>query len=191
MLHLCQSHDRDSGVTLSPFHDGHCTIGLHRLRRDGVEPIGRLTAAKGEKMRFADDLRHNMENADGFSLTARRPARRSSRQAGRTALPRSALHQLGGEIADALTFGMDQSVGAGRSLAEGGAGIVTISSGSPGSMNVAPRIVVMSGGRVREEIPLPAFDERRILDATFSAHIRQREHREANRGWPEIPDRDS
>ena len=45
------------------------TIGLHRLRRDGVEPLGRLTAADGEKMRFADDLRVNIENADGFSRT--------------------------------------------------------------------------------------------------------------------------
>ena len=43
------------------------TIGLHRLRRDGVELFGRLTAADGKKMRFADDLRHNMENADRFA----------------------------------------------------------------------------------------------------------------------------
>ncbi|MDE0171972.1 MAG: NAD(P)-binding domain-containing protein [Defluviicoccus sp.] len=47
------------------------TIGLHLLRRDGVEPLGRLTAADGEKMRFADDLRANIENADGFSRTFR------------------------------------------------------------------------------------------------------------------------
>ena len=45
------------------------THGLHRLHRDGVELLGRLTAADGEKMRFADDLRHNMENADRFSHT--------------------------------------------------------------------------------------------------------------------------
>ena len=42
-------------------------IGLHRLRRDGVELLGRLTAADGEKLQFADDLRQNMENADTFS----------------------------------------------------------------------------------------------------------------------------
>ena len=49
--------------------DGGRTIGLHRLRRDGVELFGRLAAADGEKMRFADDLRKNMENADRFSRT--------------------------------------------------------------------------------------------------------------------------
>ena len=45
------------------------TLGLHRLRCNGVELLGKLTAADGEKMRFADDLRHNMENADRFSRT--------------------------------------------------------------------------------------------------------------------------
>ena len=49
--------------------DGGRTIGLHRLRRDGVELFGKLTAADGEKVRFADDLRQNMESADRFSRT--------------------------------------------------------------------------------------------------------------------------
>ena len=49
--------------------DGGRTVGLHCLHREGVELLGRLTAADGEKMRFADDLRHNMENADRFSST--------------------------------------------------------------------------------------------------------------------------
>ena len=47
--------------------DGGRTVGLHSLHREGVELLGRLTAADGEKMRFAGDLRHNMENADRFS----------------------------------------------------------------------------------------------------------------------------
>ena len=47
--------------------DGGRTVGLHCLHREGVELLGRLTGAHGEKMRFADDLRHNMENADRFS----------------------------------------------------------------------------------------------------------------------------
>ena len=51
--------------------DGGRTIGLHRLGRDGVELFGRLAAANGEKMRFADDLRQNMESADRFSRTFR------------------------------------------------------------------------------------------------------------------------
>ena len=48
---------------------GERTLGLHRLHRDGVELFGKLSAAYGEKIRFADDLRHNMENADRFSHT--------------------------------------------------------------------------------------------------------------------------
>ncbi len=52
-------------------HDGGQAVGLHSLRREGIELLGRLTAADGEKMRFADDLRDNMENADRFSRTFR------------------------------------------------------------------------------------------------------------------------
>ena len=47
------------------------TISPHCFRRDGVELLGKLTAVDGEKMRFADDLRHNIENADRFSRTFR------------------------------------------------------------------------------------------------------------------------
>ena len=61
-----------------------------------------------------------------------------------------------------------------------------ISSELPELMNVAHRITVMSGGRVRDEIPMPAFDKCRILDAAFAAHIRKRDHCEAIRGWPKI-----
>lgn len=52
--------------------DGGRTAGLHCLRREGVELLGRVTAVAGEKMRFADDLLHNMENADRFSRTFQR-----------------------------------------------------------------------------------------------------------------------
>ena len=46
-------------------------IGLHTLRREGVEPLARLTAVDGEKMQFADDLRRNVESADRFSRSFR------------------------------------------------------------------------------------------------------------------------
>ena len=69
-----------------------------------------------------------------------------------------------------------------QSLAERGAGIVMISSELPELMNVAHRIIVMSGGRIRDEISLPDFDERRILAAAFAAHIRQRDGAEAATG---------
>ena len=51
--------------------DGGRTIGPHRLRRDGVELFGKLTAADGEKMRFADDLRENVASSDGISRAFR------------------------------------------------------------------------------------------------------------------------
>ena len=49
--------------------DGGRTLGLHNLRREGIELLGRLMAADGEEMRFSDDLLRNMENADRFSRT--------------------------------------------------------------------------------------------------------------------------
>ncbi|MDE0406857.1 MAG: NAD(P)-binding domain-containing protein [Alphaproteobacteria bacterium] len=52
--------------------DGGRVIGAHRFLRDGIELLGKLTAADGEKMRFADDLRRNIESADEFSRTFRR-----------------------------------------------------------------------------------------------------------------------
>ena len=52
--------------------DGGRSVGAHRLRRDGVELFGRLAAVDGETMRFADDLRRNVESADAFSRTFRR-----------------------------------------------------------------------------------------------------------------------
>lgn len=52
--------------------DGGRTIGAHRFLGDGVELLGKMTAADGEKMRFADDLRRNIESADEFSRTFRK-----------------------------------------------------------------------------------------------------------------------
>ena len=46
---------------------------------------------------------------------------------------------------------------------------MTISSEWREWMIVAHRIIVMSGARVRDDKPLPAFDERCILDAAFVA----------------------
>ena len=65
-----------------------------------------------------------------------------------------------------------------QSLAEGGAHIVIISSELSELMNVTHRSIVMSGAGVRDESPLPASDERRTLDATFAARIRERGHGE-------------
>jgi ABC-type sugar transport system ATPase subunit len=58
-------------------------------------------------------------------------------------------------------------------LAARGAGIVLVSSELPELMNVAHRIMVMSKGVVRDEMPLGEFTERRILTAAFAAHMRQ------------------
>ncbi len=59
-------------------------------------------------------------------------------------------------------------------LAAQGAAIVLVSSELPELLNVAHRIIVMSGGRVRDELPAEAFDERRILEAAFAAHLGRR-----------------
>ena len=58
-----------------------------------------------------------------------------------------------------------------QSLAAQGAAIILVSSELPELMNVAHRIIVMSGGRIQDELPLDEFDERRILTAAFASHI--------------------
>jgi ABC-type sugar transport system ATPase subunit len=58
-----------------------------------------------------------------------------------------------------------------QSLAAQGAGIILVSSELPELMNVAHRMIVMSGGRVQDEMALDEFDEHRILAAAFAAHM--------------------
>jgi len=38
-------------------------------------------------------------------------------------------------------------------------------------VNLCHRIVVMSGGRIYDEMNADEFDDRRILDAAFAAHV--------------------
>ncbi len=56
-------------------------------------------------------------------------------------------------------------------LAAQGAAIILVSSELPELMNVAHRIIVMSGGRIQDELMLDEFDEHRILAAAFAAHV--------------------
>lgn len=56
-------------------------------------------------------------------------------------------------------------------MAAKGAAIILVSSELLELMNVAHRIIVMSGGMVRDELALEEFDERRILAAAFAAHM--------------------
>ena len=56
-------------------------------------------------------------------------------------------------------------------LAAQGAAIILVSSELPELINVCHRIVVMSGGRVRDELSEPEFTERRILAGAFAAHM--------------------
>jgi ABC-type sugar transport system ATPase subunit len=58
-----------------------------------------------------------------------------------------------------------------HSLAAEGAGIILVSSEIHELMNVAHRILVLSKGRVQDELPLEDFSERRILTAAFAAHV--------------------
>lgn len=52
-----------------------------------------------------------------------------------------------------------------------GTAIILVSSELPELLNVAHRIIVMSGGRIQDELDEAAFDERRILAAAFHAHL--------------------
>jgi ABC-type sugar transport system ATPase subunit len=56
-------------------------------------------------------------------------------------------------------------------LAERGAAVIVVSSELPELMNLSHRIIVMSGGRVHDEMEAAEFDERRILAAAFAAHV--------------------
>lgn len=58
-----------------------------------------------------------------------------------------------------------------HALAEEGAAIILVSSELPELMNVCHRMIVMSGGRVQDEMAASAFDEHRILTAAFAAHV--------------------
>ena len=56
-------------------------------------------------------------------------------------------------------------------LAADGAAILMVSSELPELMNVAHRIIVVSGGRIEAELDADAFDEKEILRAAFRAHL--------------------
>jgi ABC-type sugar transport system ATPase subunit len=56
-------------------------------------------------------------------------------------------------------------------LAGAGAAIILVSSELPELMNVCHRILVMSGGRICDELEQEEFSERRILAAAFAAHM--------------------
>jgi putative flavoprotein involved in K+ transport len=47
--------------------DGGHTLNLHRFAREGVTLLGHLEAARGSKVRLADDLHENLEAADKFA----------------------------------------------------------------------------------------------------------------------------
>lgn len=57
-----------------------------------------------------------------------------------------------------------------RELCDQGLAVVLVSSELPELLHLADRIVVMSGGRVCDELSRDEFDEQRILRAAFSAH---------------------
>ena len=58
-----------------------------------------------------------------------------------------------------------------HALAAQGAAIIFVSSELHELMNVSHRMIVMSGGRVEDELRAEEYDERRILEAAFAAHI--------------------
>jgi ABC-type sugar transport system ATPase subunit len=56
-------------------------------------------------------------------------------------------------------------------LAAEGAAVVIVSSELPELMGTCHRIYVMSDGRIRDELPLAEFDEKRILAGAFAGHM--------------------
>ena len=56
-------------------------------------------------------------------------------------------------------------------LASNGIAIIVISSEVVELTNLCHRIIVMSGGRIYDELPATEFDKRRILSAAFAAHV--------------------
>jgi ABC-type sugar transport system ATPase subunit len=58
-------------------------------------------------------------------------------------------------------------------LAQQGASILLVSSELPEVMNVAHRLLVISGGKIEAEMDAVDFDEKKILHAAFRAHLGQ------------------
>jgi ABC-type sugar transport system ATPase subunit len=56
-------------------------------------------------------------------------------------------------------------------LASEGAAVIIVSSELPELMGTCHRIYAMSGGRIRDELSLAEFDEKRILAGAFAAHM--------------------
>jgi ABC-type sugar transport system ATPase subunit len=56
-------------------------------------------------------------------------------------------------------------------LASNGVAIIIVSSEIIELTNLCHRIIVMSGGRVYDELSTAEFDEHRILSAAFAAHV--------------------
>jgi ABC-type sugar transport system ATPase subunit len=55
-------------------------------------------------------------------------------------------------------------------MAERGAAVILVSSELPEVISVSHRLLVMSGGRIVDELQREEFDEHRILSAAFAAH---------------------
>lgn len=56
-------------------------------------------------------------------------------------------------------------------LAARGAAVIVVSSELPELINLCHRMIVMSGGRVCDEMEAADFDEHRVLAAAFAAHV--------------------
>jgi ABC-type sugar transport system ATPase subunit len=56
-------------------------------------------------------------------------------------------------------------------LAAQGAAVILVTSELPELMNLCHRVVVMSGGRIQDELAAEEFTERRILAGAFAAHM--------------------
>lgn len=58
-----------------------------------------------------------------------------------------------------------------RDLAAGGKSIIVVTSELPELFNLCHRVVVMSAGRITDELTAADFDQKRVLKAAFAGHL--------------------
>jgi ABC-type sugar transport system ATPase subunit len=158
---------KEQGLVLSL--DGSDNLALASLKR--FTPHGLLRRARLEReardMSEALQLRGSLD-ADVGTLSG------GNQQ--KVVIGKALLTEPRVLIFDEPTRGID--VGAKREVyrlvhdaAARGAAVILVSSELPEVINVAHRILVMSNGRIQDELHHEDFDDRRILTAAFAGHV--------------------
>lgn len=160
--------DRKSqGLILTlPGHENLALASLERHGAWGVVSWGRLRRAAqavAGALQFHGDLEAQVRTISGGNQQ-------------KIVIGKWVLSQSDVLIFDEPTRGIDVGAKAEvyrlvQRLASEGAAVIVVSSELPELMNLCHRIIVMSGGRIHDELEAAEFDERRILAAAFAAHV--------------------